>query len=167
MPTRRLSLPLVHNTYMGASSLARFVCIGQERLQFYIRSCCSGYPLRTSMESADSRLISRTGYSPACYSGLVSTGLTCLPSHAHLAQLCWCYSFRKIKSCCVTLTVFYAGLQLTCAFSNCRSWASNAQIVRAILLANATVTTFGGRRLRSCSIHASHSFARVSTERAP
>ena len=39
------------------------------------------------------------------------------------------------------------------------SWASTAQIVRAILFANATITTFNGRRFFICSTHEPGSFA--------
>src|SRR3546814_12464701 len=66
-------------------------------------------------------------------------------------------TFRR--SSCVKVNIHtplltdHAGLTLTYSFWYTRSWASTAQIVRAILLASATTTTFGGRRCPNCSTH--------------
>ena len=61
----------------------------------------------------------------------------------------------------------YAGLILTQPPWYVRSCANMAQIVRAILLASATTTTFDGLRLPNSSTHAPGCLACVNTERAP
>ena len=48
-----------------------------------------------------------------------------------------------------------------------RSWVNKAQIVRAVLLARATTTTFAGRRSARRTAHTGGALLLVNTERAP
>jgi len=122
------------------------------------------------MESADPRLISPVGFSP--YSPCRLGG-----SRSDLCAITRCRPLRNLSatSSCMSLCESsfpfvdprpYAG-RLTKSAWYARSWASTAHTVRAVLFANATVTTFAGRRPAKRTAHSGGAFAWVSTARAP
>lgn len=126
----------------------------------------AGFLLLAPMKSADLRLIASTSFELCKLLRFGKSRSYLICHHTQNA----CATFDDLSCVRVDLlrcTYGHAAAALTYPLSYLRSCASTAQIVRAILLASATVTTFGGRRLRICSTHAPDSFACARTLRAP
>ena len=127
---------------------------------------CRTLVLLALMDSADPHLICRS-------SSRLESGSRFCGSRSDLFAITPCRALRKLSevtscagSCPPSPTRGYTGWLSKFGWY-ARSWVNKAQIVRAVLLARATTTTFTGRRSAKRNAHSGGALLLVNTERAP